>query len=189
MLSRAHRGTCMEAQEYYSASFMVCCHAIRSYDQIRALQSPEPVATSPPALDTATEMTALGGREYRRQRQSRPNRKCGSPGSENTARRFRKVTARGVQGQRKEGIGSAPWHQKARPDAQRTRILVTLEHELRLCRLRIPELNAAVFGTRDDPRAVGRDVDRQDVVLRHVEMPKSQYEGRQHVRNPGRPTL
>lgn len=32
-------------------------YAIRSYDQILADQSPDPVATNPPTSDTATEMT------------------------------------------------------------------------------------------------------------------------------------
>lgn len=48
----------------------------------------------------------------------------------------------------------------------RTRVLVPLEHELGPRSVGVPELDAAILGAGNDPRAVGRDGDREDVVLR-----------------------
>lgn len=46
-----------------------------------------------------------------------------------------------------------------------TRILVTLQHELSFRSFRIPELYTTIFRTGYDPCTVGRDVDREDVIL------------------------
>lgn len=43
---------------------------------------------------------------------------------------------------------------------------MSLEHELRLARLHMPELDRSIFGSGDDPLPVGGDGDREDVVLR-----------------------
>jgi hypothetical protein len=45
------------------------------------------------------------------------------------------------------------------------RVLVPLEHALHDRGARVPELHPAVFGPRDDPRAVVGDSDGEDVVL------------------------
>ena len=44
-------------------------------------------------------------------------------------------------------------------------VFVALKHELRLTRRDAPELDRAVFGARDDPLAVGRYGNGQNVVL------------------------
>ena len=45
------------------------------------------------------------------------------------------------------------------------RILVSLKHKLHRRRARVPELDAAVFATADDPLALVRDRDGEHVVL------------------------
>ena len=45
------------------------------------------------------------------------------------------------------------------------RILVSLKHKLHRRRARVPELDAAVFATADDPLALVRDRDGEDEVL------------------------
>ena len=45
------------------------------------------------------------------------------------------------------------------------RILVTLQHQLRLRILGVPELYATVLASRDDPSPVRRDGDGEDIIL------------------------
>jgi hypothetical protein len=46
------------------------------------------------------------------------------------------------------------------------RVLVSLEHELRVTRARVPELHAAILRTRENPIAVGRQSNAENEVLR-----------------------
>jgi hypothetical protein len=49
----------------------------------------------------------------------------------------------------------------------RTGVFVALEHALHGTS-RVPELDAAILGARDDPLRVVRDGDAEHVVLRHI---------------------
>src|ERR1700753_818006 len=52
-----------------------------------------------------------------------------------------------------------------------TGILVTLEHQLHLSSPRIPELNAAIFRSGDDPFPIMRNSHGKDIVLRTKQQP------------------
>jgi hypothetical protein len=45
---------------------------------------------------------------------------------------------------------------------------VALQHELRLARLGVPELNAAVLGAGKHPLGIGRERDAEDEILRRA---------------------
>lgn len=49
---------------------------------------------------------------------------------------------------------------------RRTRILMPLQHKLQRPSIDIPEVNKAVFGTRDDPRRISRQRNREYIILK-----------------------
>lgn len=48
------------------------------------------------------------------------------------------------------------------------RVLVTLQHELRVARPRVPELHAAILGSGEHPVSVGGESDGENEVLREM---------------------
>ena len=51
-------------------------------------------------------------------------------------------------------------------------VLVTLQHQLRVAGAGVPELNAAILGSTEDPHAIGRQGDAENEVLyRHGSQP------------------